>query len=130
MPLNPNPFDTFFDVSVPVLINNQLTIVHNDDVVLTSNNLHALDAYSNDADIIFSVANVVGGRFELITLEDPKPVPVTTFSQQHISNSQIFFKQDGSESVSYDVRVSDGTSITEPEPADVTVMSQRLSRPH
>ena len=103
----------------PVLVNNQLIIEENANVILNSLDLSATDADTSDTELIFSVTNVVGGHFELITSGSS----VTTFSQQQISDSQISFIQDGSESVAYDVSVSDGTSTTEPVSATITFIN-------
>lgn len=107
---------TFIKVNdPPLLVNNQLTINEGQSLLLTQNILSASDP--DNTTLIFTVSNVLQGRFELITAPG---VATTTFTNVQIANSQVRFVHDGSEiAPSYVVTVSDGIFTTNPVSAAI-----------
>ncbi|MDB9528276.1 cadherin-like domain-containing protein [Oscillatoria sp. CS-180] len=106
----------------PVLVNNTLTLSEGDIIVLDSDNLSATDPEDNDADLQFTVTNIVNGRFERVTLvggveqievlaSPDLPTPIS-FSQDQILQGQIRFVNDPATNAapSYTVTVSDLTT--------------------
>lgn len=100
-----------------VLLNNQMIITEGQTVVLTNTQLNAMDIYNPGAALVFTVSNLQGGRFELVS--NPGTA-VTTFTQQQIANNQIRFLSDRTAVVSYAVSVTNGQSTLQPIPANVT----------
>ncbi len=95
----------------PILTNNFLFARQNERVTITSDMLHAEDVDTSDADLIFTVSNVVHGQFEFSN--DPGNATVN-FTQAQIKSSAVKFFANGSTSIQYDVSVSDGVSVTSP----------------
>jgi hypothetical protein len=104
----------------PLLINNQLMVTEKQTVVLTRDNLQALDPDNTDDQLIFSIADLQGGQFNLVT--NPG-YPISNFTQQQVNSSQVWFVQNGDEGVSYQVSVSDGVFSTEPAAANITFIN-------
>ena len=72
--------------------NNRLTITQGTSVVLTSANLSATDADDDDANLIFNVSGVTGGRFELVATPG---VAITDFTQAQVVGGTVRFVHDG-----------------------------------
>ena len=90
----------------PTLINNSLTVNQGQPVILTSNNLSAIDPDNSLTSLIFMVNEVQYGHFEVLT---NRGVVATSFSQGQIQNGQVQFIPDGSINPPlYSVAVSDG----------------------
>ncbi len=95
-----------FDAA-PVLLKNQLTIGQGQTVNLTSGNLLASHAGTEDSDLNFIIGTVEYGNF----LVDQQPVLL--FSQRAINNNQVSFSHDNSlNPPNYTVSVSDGRITT------------------
>jgi T5SS/PEP-CTERM-associated repeat protein len=102
---------------LPVLVNNSLTLDEGDAVTLTGADLSATDAETPAGNLVFTVSNVTGGRFELTSNAG---VAVTSFTQQQVIDGVVVFVDDGDEvAPSYDVSVSDGANATAPAAASV-----------
>lgn len=97
----------------PSLRNNALTINQGEKVIITGNDLSAIDPDSNGIALVFIISQVLHGQFELAS----KPgMAITRFTQGQVQNSQICFVQDGSSvAPSYMVAVSDGRVGTSPQ---------------
>ena len=92
----------------PEILNNSLSIEEGQTVVLTSSDLSATDADSNDPDLLFMMTNIEHGEFQLVSTGET----ITSFTQQQLIDGEIQFVHDGSElAPSYDVTVSDGLLI-------------------
>lgn len=103
---------------VPQWINNNLIISESGRVVLSGANLAVADSDTSDNNLMFTVSPPLHGHFERVN--NPN-IPITTFTQQEITNAAIVFVHDGSEfAPSYDVSVTDGASPIGPQSATVT----------
>lgn len=90
----------------PILTTNTLSITEGSAVVLSSSNLNTTDPDNSATQLTYTVGNVTGGRFELVT--NPGAA-IISFTQADINNGLIQFVHNGSEnSPSYAVSVSDG----------------------
>jgi len=95
-----------FGRSAPIIVNNQLTISEGQIVTLDQTDLYATDVGSDDANLIFDITNLYNGQFEVEILPD-NWVIMTDFNQQQITDGQVRFVHNGSESApSYDVSVT------------------------
>jgi hypothetical protein len=113
----------------PEIITNSLTITEGsiaifDDVASTTQPnfgvLVSTDPESAPADLQYTVSEVAGGQFEIVTAPG---VEVFTFSQAQINNRQVRFVQDSTSTVpTYVVTVSDGelTAVDETPDVDFT----------
>lgn len=90
--------------SAPVITSNQITIKNHQPVILTSAQLSAIDK-ETPLDLVFTISNLQGGRFEAITLPG---TAITVFPQQMIFNGAIRFVPDSDTSPAYYVNASDG----------------------
>lgn len=91
----------------PVIGNNGFSVHEGGTISLSSALLSATDVDNADADLQFTVSNVTGGQFELLTAPQ---IAVTSFLQSHITSGDVRFVHDGSEAApSYEVSVSDGS---------------------
>ncbi|NEQ95342.1 MAG: DUF4347 domain-containing protein [Cyanothece sp. SIO2G6] len=91
----------------PVIETNQLAIAEGQTVTLSSNNLKAVDADSNNTTLTFQVVSVEHGVF-LVGGE-----PKSSFTQQQLTDGLVEFRHDGSEDApSYEIRVQDEGSPT------------------
>ena len=97
-------------------LNNQLTITEGQTVLITFNNLNATAVNNPTAILTFTVSNVQGGRFALVSTPNTS---ITGFTQQQISSNQIQFVSDRTAPVAflYNVNVTDGQSILRTTPA-------------
>jgi hypothetical protein len=101
--------------SGPVITANSLAIEEGGTVVLDSSDLAASDSDSDDASLVFMVADVSRGQFLV------SAVPAVSFTQADIAAGLVSFAHDGSEfAPSYDVTVSDGTLSFGPQSPAVT----------
>jgi hypothetical protein len=100
-----------------VLLNNQMIITEGQTLLLTNVQLSAMDVNNPIANLNFTVSNLQGGRFEL--LSNPG-TSIATFSQQQITNDQIRFASNRTAVVSYAVSVTNGQFTLPPTPANVT----------
>lgn len=109
---------TFTNVNdAPTLGNNALTISEGGTVIFGTGNLTATDVDTDDATLIFTVSDVIGGKFT--TIGDPVTA-ITTFTQAQISASQIQYIHNGNEAAAaYKVRVGDGSLTTAPAQATI-----------
>jgi VCBS repeat-containing protein len=90
----------------PSLINNSLTINEGQTVILNTANLDILDPDNASSELNYSVNNIVGGQFELVSSPG---IAIVNFTQQQVVDGEIQFVHDGNESApSYDITVSDG----------------------
>ncbi|MBE9179966.1 DUF4347 domain-containing protein [Oculatella sp. LEGE 06141] len=113
-----NPVSTIINVTAqndpPVLVNNSLTILEGETVVLNSSNFSATDVDNNAADLIFTVNNVQNGSFRI------NGITGTSFTQAQVAAGQVRFVHDGGEiAPSYKVSVSDGAATTTAQAATV-----------
>ena len=124
IPEDPTPKGTTRDVittftpinDAPTLTVNTLTLTEGDTVVLTSDNLAATDVENNDAELLFTITAVSGGRFERLdefgnvvdVLASPETEPIA-FSQNEIFLQRVRFVNDPATDVppAYTVQVSD-----------------------
>ncbi len=99
----------------PVLGNNRLAITDGATVVLAGAELSAADVDHPNATLLFSVTNLSGGQFELVS--NPG-VAVSSFTQAQVTGGQVQFVHDGSGlAPAYEVSVSDGALVDGPEAA-------------
>ena len=109
MIFTPSPASSF-----PILINNQLTLSNGQTVVLSTNNLQAVEAGMVTSGLIFYVSDVQNGYFSLW----PTNASVTRFLQSYVQNGQVQFVHSGNhQAPSYTTVVSDGSQATAPSPA-------------
>ncbi len=100
-------FDLF-----PILENNQLVINQGQTLKLTSSNLRATHAGSEDGNLSFIISDCQYGQFEWIKSPD---TAITVFQQQNITDQLVQFVHDNSISApTYRVAVSDGRITTTP----------------
>ena len=96
----------------PVLGNNRLAITDGGTVILLGTDLSATDVDHPDAALLFSVTNLSGGQFELVS--NPG-VAVTGFTQAQVTGAQVHFVHDGNGAApAYEVSVSDGGLVDGP----------------
>ena len=75
------------------LVTNQLTLLQNQTVLLTSQYLNATDSRFPAGALIFSVSGLMHGNFSLVTTPYE---PISQFNQSQIWDGQVQFIQDGS----------------------------------
>jgi hypothetical protein len=102
----------------PILSTNTLTVLTGQSFNLTSTQLHANDPDTPNSGLTFTISAIQFCRFERVTAPG---VPITTFTQQEINNSQIRFVHTGSgvSAPAYQVSVSDGQYSTTPASASI-----------
>jgi|GEM_PF-4076857 len=106
----------------PVLEKNSLTISEGGTVVLSDNELSATDADHANADLVFSVIGLSGGRFELVASPG---TPIFSFTQGQVTAGAVRFVHNGGEAApSYLVSVSDGSLFDGPAAAAINFTSQ------
>lgn len=107
----------FFDAA-PVLLRNQLIIENGETLVLSSQELQAEDDFTPANTLIFTIANLTQGQFEIIGRSGQ---PIVSFNQSQIINRQVRFVHDSSnQAPAYTVSVSDGELTTEPATATIS----------
>ncbi|MCP5417622.1 MAG: hypothetical protein H6965_11070 [Chromatiaceae bacterium] len=90
----------------PVILRNLLTLTAGDSIVISSSMLAASDVDDPDEMLLFSVASIDGGHFELIS--DPG-VSITSFTQAQLQSGEVRFVDDGDNNApSFTFQVSDG----------------------
>ena len=94
----------------PIILNNRLSIVQGQSVILSSGDLSATEVYTPPEELIFIVSQVQHGQFHLLNATGHvTKAGVPQFAQQNITNGIIQFTQDGSAMTpSYSVSVGDG----------------------
>jgi hypothetical protein len=101
--------------AAPQLLNNNLNIAQHQAVILTTNNLGALDASALPSQLTFLISNLQHGQFERVAFPG---VAITSFTLQEIQYNTVRFVHDGSENApSYEVAVSNGVATTVPRAA-------------
>lgn len=106
--------------AAPALENNALAVADGGTVVLGAANLSASDADSDPEDLVFTVSEVAGGRFELVA--NPG-VAITSFTQAQVNAGAVqFVDDDDGQAPAYNVSVSDGGSATPPAAGSVTLV--------
>jgi len=119
-PPPPPPSDETPPAAAPTLVNNSLAIVEGGTTVLSADNLSASDADSDPEDLVFTVSEVTGGRFELVS--NPG-VAITSFTQAQVNAGAVqFVDDDDGEAPAYNVSVSDGGSATPPTAGSVSLV--------
>ena len=110
---------TFTNVNdAPELVNNALTLSEGETVTLDDTNLSATDIDTADSTLVFTVSAISGGQFEEAS---GSGTPITSFTQQQLTDGQIRFVHDGGEAApAYEVSVSDGLLSDGPTAASVT----------
>lgn len=102
----------------PVLITNEIALAEGQTVILSPSNLRGTDEENTDANIAFVLSDIEHGFF---ALRDFPLAPITSFSMLDVSEGNVQFTHDGSESApNYRVAVSDGELKTSPETVLVT----------
>ena len=98
---------TFTNVDdAPELVTNALTLAEGETVTLDGTNLSATDIDTADNTLVFTVSGISGGQFEEVS---GAGTPITSFTQQQLTDSEIRFVHDGGEAApAYEVSVSDG----------------------
>ena len=102
----------------PVLGLNSLSIFAGASVTLYGNSLSAFDSDTLEQDIIFHVASVRNGHFELSSNSENA---VNSFSQAQLQAGLVRFVHDGSNAApSYDVTINDGLNSIGPGRASIS----------
>ncbi len=113
-PTTPTPAVTFTPSptsALPILINNQLTLSNGQTIILSTNNLQAVEAGMNANNLIFYVSNVQNGYFSLL----PTNASVIRFLQSYVQKNQVQFVHSSNfQAPSYTTVVSDGSYATAP----------------
>ncbi|MBE7380910.1 MAG: tandem-95 repeat protein [Leptolyngbya sp. SIO1E4] len=106
----------------PVLVTNTFVISEGQRLALNEGgnvNLLAEDDTASDAELIYSVSNVVGGGFF-----DLNAAPIESFTQAQLNNGDVFFVHNDEEiAPSFDIAVSDGEASTDPTPGVIEFIS-------
>ncbi len=108
------------DIASFELVTNQLTILQNQTVLLTSQQLNATDNRFSAGALIFNVAGLQYGKFSLINTPDQ---PIVQFNQSQIWGGQVQFIQDDSPfAPSYNISVThyQNVAIVPSQPAEIT----------
>ncbi len=116
------PHSANISFTVPfTIVNNQLTLNNGQTVVLSLNNLQAVDpGVNNNSQIIFTVGNVQNGYFVMAPAGNSPSKNVTSFTQAQIADGEIEFVSAGNnQTPGYSVIVSDGIRSTAPSVATI-----------
>ena len=108
------------DIASFELVTNQLTLLQNETILLTSQQLNATDNQFPADALIFSVSGLQHGIFSLVSTPSE---PISQFNQSQIRNGQVQFIQDGSPfAPSYNISVThyQNVAIVPPQPAAIT----------
>ena len=98
--------------TIPQLISNYLEVNQGEKTFLSSVDLNAYDAESDNDNLIYYVTQVLYGQFENVNFPG---VPINIFYQGDVTKNRILFFHDGSSSTpSYQISVSDGQIKTSP----------------
>ena len=101
----------------PTFVSNTLMLAEGESLTLTTADLSATDPDNSDMSLVFAVASVTGGRFELSSAPG---VAIISFTQGQVAAGEVVFFHDGSELASYEVTVDDGLLQTGPDAAAVS----------
>ncbi|MFK7767294.1 MAG: DUF4347 domain-containing protein [Mariniblastus sp.] len=106
----------------PVITQNQLTVNAGGTVVLTGADFAANDVDDPNANLTFSVSNIVGGHFALAT---SPAVPLTSFTQGQVAAEEIVFVDNGDQfAPSFDLSVTDAALVTDgPDATTITFVN-------
>lgn len=110
---------TFY--AAPLITVNQLNIAPGETVVLSRTNLQVIpNKYTTEAELVVTASNVEYGYFSTTTAASE---PITQFTQDAVTNSEIEFTQDGSDQPpAYTLMVTDNNGLTAgPSIAKVTL---------
>lgn len=108
--------------AAPILVNNTLLINQGQNLILTPENLAAIDA--DDHILNFTISQVQHGQFSYVTKQT---FPIFTFFQQQIIDQQIQFTHDGSIfAPSYWVTVNDGRLNNQGGPVRASINFDRF----
>ncbi len=104
--------------NIPVVLDNTLSINQGSTVVVSSLDLAATDAESDDTLLTFNVTNITNGHF---ALSSDTSSAITSFTQSQITAGVIVFVHDGGElAPAYDISVFDGALSSELSSAIIT----------
>lgn len=125
LPLDPQE-NIAIEATLPVILNSGLKINQGETVTATENMINASDSNNTADQLMFSVANVTNGRFELSS--DPGVV-VTKFTLDNIQNGDVTFVHDNSVFAPvfapvFDIGINDGATAVAPAPADDPVFGK------
>ena len=118
----PHAANISFSISPLSIVNNQLALGNGQTLVLSLNNLQAMDpGVNNSSQIIFTVGNVQNGYFATVPMGTRTSQNLTVFTQAQIQSGVIEFVHTGNnQAPSYSVLVSDGVQSTSPRQAMVS----------
>ncbi len=106
----------------PTLINNSLSVNQGQSVILTTDNLSAVDPNFGADSLTFIIGEVQYGHFELTT---NRGVVITSFTQRQVENGQVQFITDGSSNAPvYNIALTNGKVTT---PAEFSVVSFHIA---
>lgn len=102
--------------AMPIFINNHLRVNQGQTVILTTNDLSAINPYDAQANLSFTITQIKNGFFALIGTT----TPITAFTPAQIQQGQIQFIPDGGiNPPSYSVSVSDGRMTSSPQSSTI-----------
>ncbi len=115
------PYPANISFTIPLtIITNQLTLNNGQTVVLSSNNLQAIEQGVNNSQLTFTVGNVQNGYFATVPSSNNPSKNLTSFTQAQIVNGSIEFISAGNKQTpSYSVVASDGMQSTLPSSATI-----------
>ena len=94
----------------PTIVTNTLTLNEGQIILLSDSNILASDHETPTAQLVYTVSNVQGGQFELVSQPG---VAIFGFSQQQITSGAVRFVQDGtSTQPNYTLTVADPQGLT------------------
>ena len=115
----PHPANISFTIPLTI-ITNQLTLNNGQTIVLSSNNLQAVEQNVNNSQLVFTVGNVLNGYFATAPLGDSPSRDLTSFTQAQIVNGSIeFVSASNKQTPGYSVVASDGVQSTLPSSATI-----------
>ncbi len=117
----PTPTPTSIPTISPIILqNNELTLSDGQTVVLTSNNLQAMESGFNNSQLLFMVSNVQNGYFSTTPGGNGARQNLTAFTQGQIQSGGVEFVHNGDhQAPGYGVLVTDGRQFTQPSSANI-----------
>ena len=115
------PYPANISFTIPLtIIANQLTLNNGQTVILSLNNLQAVEQGINNSQLTFTVGNVQNGYFATVPSSNSPSKNLTSFTQTQIQSGAIEFVSAGNKQApSYSVIVSDGVQSTLPSSATI-----------
>ncbi len=115
------PYPANISFTIPLtIITNQLTLNNGQTIVLSSNNLQAVEQGVNNSQLVFTVGNVLNGYFATVPSSNSPSKNLTSFTQTQIVNGSIEFVSAGNKQTpGYSVVASDGVQSTLPSSATI-----------